>query len=354
MPQKTVTQLLALKLSGEATAKDLAELEDLMAKNSESVYHEELLRQLFLNKEEEPDTEYQYNLHRLKYQNKLIFAEENVTAFNHLKIGRYIVAACSLVLISIVARLFIAPNKYDKNSTIFNTEVIAGKAVRKKIILPDGTQVWLNSESKLVYDKDMGKRNIREVQLTGEAFFDVTHNKRRPFIINTDKISVKVLGTAFNIKAYPKDQKTETTLLRGSIELTVNNHSAEKVVLKPTEKFALIDRKVKITNSTKPDQTADITMMVQNVLPIKVAGKEYSEEVSWVDNQLVFSNESFEELAPKLERWYNVKLNIQNSHLDTYHFSGVFTNENLVEALTALKLIKPFNFKIEMHDVTIY
>lgn len=354
MPQKTVIELLALKLSGEATVKELAELENLMAKNSETVYHDELLRQLFSNKEQKTNTDYQYNLHRLKYQNKLTFAEENVTAFNHLKTGRYIVAACSLILILIVAKLFFASNKYGKNSTIYNTKVVVGKAVRKKVVLPDGTHVWLNSESTLVYDKNMVKRNLREVQLMGEAFFDVAHNKLRPFIIKTNKISVKVLGTAFNIKAYPKDQKTETTLLRGSIELTVNNHSAQKVILKPAEKFALIDQKIKIANQTKPDQADNITMVVQNVLPVKVLGKEYSEEVSWVDNQLVFSNESFEELAPKLERWYNIKLNIQSSHIKAYHFTGVFIDENLTEALTALQLIKSFNFKIKAHDVTIY
>jgi transmembrane sensor len=358
MQSKTVIELLALKLSGEATLEELAELERLMAENPEVVYHEELLRQVFINKEEEDNTDLEYNRHRLKYQNKLIFAEQNITAFNHLKVGNYIIAACSVVLILIVARLFIFQNKYDKNSTRFNTEVIAGKAERKKVVLPDGTQVWLNSDSRLLYDKDMGKRNLREVKLSGEAFFDVTHNKSRPFIIKTNKISVRVLGTAFNIKAYPKDQKTETTLLRGSIELTVNNRNTQKVMLKPSEKFALIDQKVKTSNqqdkSGQDDSAENITMMIQNVLPVKVSGKEYTEEVSWVDNQLVFKNETFEELAPKLERWYNVKLTIEDSSINAYHFTGVFTNENLTDALTALKLIKPFTFKIKAHEVTIY
>jgi len=353
MPQRTVIELLALKLSGEATPEDLSELDDLMAKSPESVYHEELLNQLFHNKEEEADNDYHYNLHRLKYQDKLVFAEQNVTAFNHFKAGKYLIAACSLVFILILGGLFTYRIKQRAINPVYNMAIFSGEAMRKKVVLPDGTQVWLNSDSKLEYDKDMVNRRIRQVRLIGEAYFDVAHNKKHPFIIVTDKISVKVLGTAFNIKAYPKDKKTETTLIRGSIELTVNSQNAEKVILKPAEKFALIDNKVKVLNAAASAQP-DVTMMIQNVLPVKVAGKEYTEEVSWVDNQLVFNNETFEEIAPRLERWYNIKLDIRNSEINNYHFTGVFDKEDLTEALTAMKLIKPFNFKIKDHDVTIY
>ncbi|OKS87252.1 FecR family protein [Mucilaginibacter polytrichastri] len=353
MPQRTVIELLALKLSGEATPEDLSELDDLMAKSPESVYHEELLNQLFHNKEEAEDNEYNYHLHRLKYQDKLVFAEQNVTAFNHFKAGRYLVAACSLVFILILGGLFTYRSQQRAIVPVYNTAIFSGEGMRKKMILPDGTQVWLNSDSKLEYDKDMMSRSTRQVRLIGEAYFDVAHDKKHPFIIATDKISVKVLGTAFNIKAYPKDKKTETTLIRGSIELTVNSQNAEKVILKPAEKFALIDNKVKVLNVAAAAQPI-VTMMIQNVLPVKLAGKEYTEETSWVDNQLVFNNETFEEIAPKLERWYNIKLDIRNSEVNAYHFTGVFDKEDLTEALTAMKLIKPFNFKIKAHDVTIY
>ena len=353
-PKRTVIELLALKLSGEATPADLSELEALMTESPESVYHEELLKQLFAGKEEveeEVDNEYYYNLHRLKYQDKLVFAEQNVTAFNHFKISKYLVAACSLILITIIAGLFVYRSKNQASTTVYNTEVISGQATRKRVVLPDGTQVWLNSDSKLAYDKDMTKRITRNVHLTGEAFFDVTHNKSHPFIITTDKITVKVLGTAFNIRAYAKDKKTETTLIRGSIALTVNDRKTEPVILKPHEKFALINHKQKVENL---QAAAPVTMMIEQVLPVKLAGKEYTEEVSWVDNQLVFNNETFEELIPKLERWYNVKINIQNDKVNAYHFTGLFIHEDLKGALTALKLVKPFNFKIKEHDVTIY
>jgi ferric-dicitrate binding protein FerR (iron transport regulator) len=355
MQPRTVIQLLALKLSGEATQKDLAELEELMAKHPEAVYHEELLKQLFHNKTEDLDTDYHYNQHRLKYQDKLIFAEQTVKAFNHFKPTTRFYAVCSLVLIIAMAGLFAYHFKNLTAGTQYNTRIISGQRVHKNLLLPDGTKVCLNSDSKLEYDKDMIKRSTRSVRLTGEAFFEVAHDKAHPFIIRTDKISVKVLGTAFNVKAYPTDHKTETTLLRGSIELSLNNGNAEKVILKPSEKFALIDNKLKASGFTNitPGKTG-ITMMIQNISPVKVAGKEYTEEVSWVNNELVFNNETFEELVPKLERWYNIKLEIQREEINDYHFTGVFTHENLTEALTAMKLIKSFNFKIKDHDVTIY
>jgi len=355
MPQRTVIELLALKLSGEATPQDLADLEELMAESPESVYHEEILRQVFAAEEEQFDNDYHYNRHRLKYQDQLVFAEQNVKAFNRFRFSKQLIAACTLLFVMVTAGI-VAYRQNANNKTDYNTQILSGGAMRKKVILPDGTQVWLNSESKLTYDKDMIKRGTRQVQLVGEAFFDVFHDKAHPFIIHTNKISVKVLGTAFNVKAYPHDAKTETTLLRGSIELTVNNRNAEKVILKPSEKFALIDREEKAELQHKPAAAVvpDVTMMVQNVVPVKVSGKEYTEEVSWVSNQLVFNNETFEELVPKLERWYNVKFDIENEEIKAYHFTGAFTTEKLKDALMAMKLIKPFNFKINQHDVKIY
>jgi transmembrane sensor len=355
MQPRTVIQLLALKLSGEATQNDLAELEDLIAKHPEAVYHEELLKQLFYNKAEDLDTDYYYNRHRLKYQDKLVFAEQTVSAFDHFKLTTRFYAVCSLLLIVAMAGFFAYHYKNLTADTRYNTRIISGQRIHKSLLLPDGTKVWLNSDSKLEYDKDMNRRSTRSVHLIGEAYFDVAHDKVHPFIIRTDKISVKVLGTAFNVKAYPTDNKTETTLLRGSIELSLNNGNAEKVILKPSEKFALIDnkRKAPVYKSSTQNETG-ITMMIQNITPVKVAGKEYTEEVSWVNNELVFNNETFEELVPKLERWYNIKLEIQKEEINDYHFTGVFTHESLTEALTAMKLIKSFNFKIKDYDVIIY
>src|SRR6266404_8039455 len=112
-----------------------------------------------------------------------------------------------------------------------------------QIQLPDGSVVWLNASSNLTYDKNFGK-TFREVNLTGEAFFNVTKDPSHPFIIHTKVIDVKVLGTEFNVKGYPNDAYTETSLIRGSVEVTVKNRADEKHYLKPNEKISVANNMV--------------------------------------------------------------------------------------------------------------
>ena len=341
MSERTVIELLALKLSGEATAADLVELEKLIEKNPDSIYHQEIFQQVFSNKADNEDLDAYYHRHRLKYKEGLVFAGEKIPVFNYFKKTSYLLVACSLILLLGIAGFFI----YNTNQpvSIYNTEISSGNVVRKNILLPDGTKISLNAHSKILYDKDMNHHSERAVKLIGEAFFDVSHNPKRPFVITTNKISIKVLGTAFNVKAYPRERETEATLLRGSIELSVNHSNAKKTILKPFEKFALIDQ-----------SSGKMIMKVVPIMPVKVAGKEYTQEVAWIENKLVFANETFEQLKPKLEKRFNIHLEIKNEYLNAYHFTGAFTEENLEETLTAMQLIKHFNFKIKGNDVKIY
>ncbi len=115
-------------------------------------------------------------------------------------------------------------------------EISTRPGSKSKVELPDGSVVWLNAGSTLTYDKDFGKEN-RAVTLIGEGFFDVTKNKEKPFIISTESISIKVLGTVFNVKAYKEDKQTETSLIHGSIEVTIKNRPNDKIILSPSEKL---------------------------------------------------------------------------------------------------------------------
>jgi ferric-dicitrate binding protein FerR (iron transport regulator) len=353
MYKRTVIQLLALKLSGEATQEDLDELEQLILEKPDTVYHDEVLKELFQKKDEQGDVEQYYNRHRLKYQNKLQFAEDTIPVSIKSGSTKLFFAVGSLFLIFSIGLLFFLKSNQEDSSDL-NAKITSGEKIRKNIVLPDGTKVYLNSNSELLYDKDMNTKSVRSVMLIGEAFFDVSHNKSRPFIINTNKISIKVLGTAFNLKAYPEDVETQATLLRGSIELSVKNRNVKSVRLKPSQKFALIDN---CTNNITPSMSMPATgvrIKVENTSPVQVAGKVYAEEVAWIENKLVFRNQSLREMKPQLERWFNIKLEIKNEDINSFHFTGVFTDENLTQALTSLKIIRPFNFKINKHDVIIY
>jgi transmembrane sensor len=309
---------------------------------------------LFHSKEDSTDIESFYKRHRLKYQDELVFAADKNSEYKKFYTNKALLAICTIVLVLSVGFLFMYKNNQQAREIEFNRRVVSGNTIRKNVILPDGTKVILNSNSQLLYNKDMNTGDVRLVKLIGEAYFDVSHNKNRPFIVNTNKISIKVLGTAFNVKSYPEDVKTEATLLRGSIELSVTNRKVAKIILKPAEKFALTDNCTNnITPSTDMPSTG-IRMVVENIVPVEVSGTEYSKEVSWIDHKLVFKNQSFEQMKPELERWFNIKLEIKNKEINAYHFSGVFTNEDVKQALSSMKLIRPFNFKINRNDVILY
>jgi len=355
MSKNRIIELLARKQAGEATPAELEELNKLTAQHQDSVYYEEFLKQLWLNPQQEfeiPDAEQAYLLHRLKFADEFSVPEEKPKTISFRKVISLTgIAAVLAVIVSVAIFYFNGQDKF-----VPDTEIVAGKGVRKKIRLPDGTMVWLNSDSKLSYDSEIKKRKKRIVYLVGEAFFDVAHDKIHPFIVRTDKICVKVLGTAFNIKAYPVDKKSETTLLRGSIELSVNDRSAQKIILSPSEKFALVENKKEETlkSDRSPKSLKDITLTIQHVIPVRIGQNEYIQETSWRDSQLVFQNESLEDLQSKLERWFNINIKFDNEKPKLYRFTGVFKDETIEETLKAMQLIKPFNFNLKDHDLIIY
>lgn len=343
-------------MANEATPRELEELDELMAIYPDSLHYEEVLKEIWSDSEEEKPS---HNLHinRIFEQHKLKFSEEFEPAVQeeempsswYKKYQGVFAIACSLFLICLAA-LF----QLNKKAVDFDTEIVSGKGMRKKIKLPDGTLVWLNADSKLSYDSDLNKKERRLVYLVGEAFFDVAHQENRPFIVRTNKISIKVLGTAFNVKAYDLDQVSEATLLRGAIELSVNSKSQQKILLKPSEKFALTENKKTKDKKVLLQDSDDLTLKIENIAPVRIAGQDYIEETSWKDDVLVFKNESLDELKPKLERWFNVQIEIAGSVPKSYRFTGIFKNEDIKEALTAMQLIKPFYFKLKADDVIIY
>jgi ferric-dicitrate binding protein FerR (iron transport regulator) len=216
-----------------------------------------------------------------------------------------------------------------------------------KIQLPDGSNVWLNASSELTYDKDFDK-NLREVTLTGEAFFDVVRDPEHPFIIHTKVIDVKVLGTQFNVKAYPDDSYTEASLIRGSLEVTVNNRPNEKHLLKPKEKVSVPNN---INGSS--EKIGEKPSIVTEPLTYYHVDSTII-ETSWVDNKLVFQeNETFSEVALKMERRYGVHIIFPDKAVGDQRIYGSFTKETIDQALDALKEVFKFNYKIIGNDIII-
>lgn len=374
--EQRIIQLLARKLSGEATPEELNELDQLLTRAPEGIYYAELITQLW-DEEKIPgvtrtitDTDISYLRHLARHRPQFrqpTVPDEVPPAYDLSPFPvrrRRIPQMAWLIFFAVLtagmgyfvlSRHPAAPTR----ATDINVGQYADLGSRRSLFLPDGTHVWLNAGSSIHYDSDMLQKDARIITLSGEAFFDVARDKDRPFIIHTSKIAIRVLGTAFNVKAYPLDRVTETTLMGGSIELTINSKPYQKIILKPKEKFALIDE-MRDSLRTQPSQPATANrsnpekLVVQDVVPVEVADREYVKEVSWIDDNFVFQNETLEELAPKMERWFNVHIHVDNARVGNLHYSGIFHKETIGQALTALQLIRPFNFKITDNHVFIH
>lgn len=246
----------------------------------------------------------------------------------------------------------------DPGDQLSISEVVASLGSRSRMVLPDGTTVFLNAGSRLIYHSDFNTQQ-REVNLEGEAFFEVTHDAQRPFIVHTSGIDIKVLGTAFNVKSYATDATIEATLLRGSIEVVrKNDPSAPKVILRPHEK--LVFNKEEPQDIINPDirkpPTPDSADSPPGISIMTLPGNKPDsviKETSWLYNKLNFDGDSFEELAIKLERWYDVHITIRSEKLKEMHLKGSFDTESLPKALEYLQIIVPFTYTIEGKEVII-
>jgi ferric-dicitrate binding protein FerR (iron transport regulator) len=206
----------------------------------------------------------------------------------------------------------------------------------------------------MTYDKNYGVQ-LREVNLTGEAYFDVVKNTGKPFIIHTSQIDIKVLGTAFNVRCYPDEKNTETSLVRGSLEVSLKDRQ-EKIILKPNEKLVISNNEAGQEKETAA-KTVQAIIQPANVIELghlSLLPQDNSiVETSWVNNKLVFRSETFEELALKMQRWYAVNIIFKDERIKTKRFTGIFENEGIAEALSALKLTTPFSYSIDHEKIII-
>jgi len=255
------------------------------------------------------------------------------------------------------------PARQPEGKLLKISEVVAKPGARTKLVLPDGSQVWLNSGSKLNYQNDFNSR-IREVELEGEAFFDVVPSigpagEKIPFVVHASSINITVVGTAFAIKSYPQDETVEATLLRGMIEVSrKDNPNGPKVILKPNEKL-IFNKQLETSQHTGSASVQDSrqTSAVHDI-SVTAVSKNIPDsekvETSWVYNRLVFNGDSFQELAEKMERWYNIRIVFKSNNHLRYRFKGTFANESIQEALNALQLTAKFSYKINDNEIEIY
>ncbi|MEP7108047.1 MAG: FecR family protein, partial [Ferruginibacter sp.] len=238
------------------------------------------------------------------------------------------------------------------------SEISTKTGSRTKIQLPDGSSVWLNGGSKLVYDNRHFGETYREVTLTGEGYFEVIKNKDKPFIIHASRINIKVTGTTLNVKAYPGEKNMETSLIRGSIEVTMEDRK-EKIMMKPNDKLVINNEDIKIDNGNTVSEKTGSAVAVSKFMPmghLTLANDENTIlETAWVENKLVFDKETFEDVALKMERWYGVSIRFADDKLKLQRLTGSFEKETVTEALAALQISTPFfKYKINNQRINIF
>ncbi len=221
--------------------------------------------------------------------------------------------------------------------TIFNTDIFDSrpdriihikvpKGEQKEVILPDGTQVWLNADSYMSYQANFNEQASRDVYLEGEGLFDVVDNQHKPFVVEmASELQVKVLGTVFNIRSYIEDSNTEATLLSGKIELS---HK--------------VDREIK--RILYPGDQADYEKNEHKLSFSKV--RNFEDIISWKDNKLTFANEPLLNIVNELNRFYKVEISIADKQLQGQMYTGSFSKKkSLEEILEDLSLSGNFEHK---------
>jgi transmembrane sensor len=374
MSKDRIWTLLSRKLSGEATGAELSELDELFHKHPDSLPLAQTISEHW-NIPAEKDADFleaTYHLHTQRLKNNgydletnkpviegLFNLEESATPKRLKKVLWSSAALAALVLV-IVLSVYKQSNG-SQQADGSQSEVSTKNGSRTKMTLPDGTLVWLNSNSKLVYDNKTFGTNTREVILTGEGYFDVVKNPAKPFIIHTPKINIKVLGTVFNVKAYPEDKQTETSLLRGSIEVTINNRPKDKIILSPNEKLIINNAESKAREDVANTVAAPVKVATDKTTPaVLIDNLTYNPkdstlaETDWVYNKLVFRDESFEEVALRMQRWYDVDIEIKDKKLKTERLTVTFINETVTQALDALKFSIAFKYSQNGKKIIIY
>lgn len=235
----------------------------------------------------------------------------------------YSVAAAVLLIPILISGGIWLSNKIQKDAVLADRPVtstlFAPLGSRISFSLPDGTQGWLNSGSSLEYS--MPFRINRQVKVSGEAWFDVVHDTDHPFEVSAGDSKVKVLGTKFNLSAYPEEQYLEVVLEEGKVEFFTPGLS-RRVEMKPNERLVMRERAI---NRHETDVS------------------KYS---AWKEGKLIFRSDSMDEVARRISRWYNVNVEVADEELKAYTFRGIFQDDSLEEVIRFICMTSPIRYRV--------
>ncbi len=258
----------------------------------------------------------------------------------HIKAGIHKTRRLNFRLVAQIAAVLLLSILFSGTYSYFNSrnsqssdnsytqQVCAAFGTRTNIDLPDGTTVYLNSGSSLRFSSDLGKTNTRYVELKGEGYFEVAKDEKRPFIVKTARLDVKVVGTTFNVNAYSPEEEIKVALVEGKVILAnaTNGKSKDLMILNASE-LAHFE-----TDANKISKSTDVDM------------ERY---IGWIHGKIIFVDDPIREVVKRLENSYNVDITLKDQQLNSYRYTGTFINETLDEILNVLSLTSPLDYKIE-------
>lgn len=317
--------LAARKLAGQATAAELQELEGLMQQHDDLRSRYILLQQYFTESSYPSYSDTEQALQRTLGKISLVQEEKSSR-------WKWIGAAAAVIVgLAITATIFWPVNTPPVKLTLLTDSAKwlnrqNGKATRAMIELADGSKIWLNADSRISYPEVFGKHS-REVYLNGEAFFKVTGNPDRPFIVHLNNGMVKVLGTSFNVRAYD-NEPVQTSVTTGKVAFIPKYDNQNGV---PDTFYITPDEKVIYRPNT------------HNIVKEVTSGED---DKAWTEGRLVFKDVSLEEICLELERTFGKKVAFVSDKPRQYRLTGSFQNNNLQEILYYLTKSKSFKYTI--------
>ena len=256
--------------------------------------------------------------------------------------------AASLLVVAVAAYVLFsrkAARPPAEIAAVAPLRIQSGAEPRKTVVLPDGSVVTLHSHSTITLASQFGQSS-RELVLSGEAFFDIAHNEHHPFIVHTADVNVEVLGTLFNVSAYPEGSFTETSLFRGKVSVSIKDHPEQKVILTPSQKLVI--------THVAGAGNAPVAESLLKKVPLAVDPIDHkAKEIAWVRNRIKIEDEPLETIAARLQAWYGIPIVFTDEEVKKLRYSGTFESETVVKALEALQLSYPFNFRVENDKIVI-
>ena len=310
--------ILIKYLDGTLTDEECTRVDDWVAKSTEN---EKLLEQVYFTlqvtdrlrvmESVDPEMALVRFKSRVRKQNKKVSFRRSLQFMQR-------VAAILFIPVLVLSAYFFMQTGKEKVRMV---EVRTNPGVVSTFELPDGSKVWVNSDSRLSYGSRFNQKE-RVLSLEGEAYFEVTPDKDRPFIVETDELAVRALGTSFNVKSYEEEKDVSTVLMTGKVEVTSDY---DRLVLNPNERIVFNKQTGHMEKST-----------VENT----------GDYINWKYNALTFNGETFENIVHTLERYYNTRIVFESETLKKYRFTGTPGNTSLESILQILSLTSPLSYEV--------